>query len=119
LISAPIPSACDSFGANVLFPVLEPDNVRLPKFAWIGPVLVKLIGPVPLLATVALPLTMENRRLVVLPVPVYDSVLPPPSTRLDAALVEAPMALGCPPSASVVIARVPLFELLVMVVGPV
>jgi len=78
------------------------------------PVLLMVSAPVPEASSVA-PLTpMVKRRSVVTVPPVYCSV-PPLIIRFAAALVELPMLLTVPPSASVLTASVPPL----MVVEPV
>jgi hypothetical protein len=75
----------------VLVPVLLPVSVRLPAPA-IAPVLLKVIGPVPD-ALIEMLAPRVKSRSVLCPVPLYWRA-PPLRTRLEAALEEAPMALG-------------------------
>jgi len=89
--------------ANVLFAVLLPESVRLrgmlDEVNARLPVLVNTNAPVPDALT-PLPIApIVKSRSVVCPVPVYWST-PPSTTRLAAALVEAPTPLMLPPLVS-------------------
>ena len=96
-----------SIGASVLAPVFEP--VRVKVFAEVVamvPVLVKLKVPAPEELMVPAPF-MVKRRSVLLPEPVYWSVVPFQRTRFPAALPEAPIELLAAPLAREVTLKVP------------
>ena len=99
----------------MLAPVFVP--VRLSVRVWAAvpkpmlPVLVKFTAPVPeaskvALCPAALPLIVK-RRSVLLPEPVYWSVVPFQRTRFPAALPEAPIELLAAPLAREVTLKVP------------
>ena len=105
--------------ARVLAPVLLPVSVRVlaavPPLKPIEPVFVKFTAAFDAPeASIVLLDCNENRRSVLTAAPVYWSV-PPLRMRLPAVLVEAPMLLLLPPSASEETLSVPA----VIVVAPV
>src|SRR6478672_9033405 len=97
---------------SVLDPALVP--VRFKSVLLTDAVLVKTTGPVPEESNVLVPVSV-NCRLMLLPAPTYWSVVASARTRFDAALLDAPMALGEPPSAIPLMRSTPAET----VVGPV
>ena len=100
--------------ASVLLPVLVParTSVRGPEETKpMLPRFVKLIAPVPEASITpsapGAPVPRVNSRSVDAAPPVYLSMPPSPSTRLPAALVEAPILLATPPLARLLIESTP------------
>ncbi len=107
LVAPPVPSP--STAVSVFWPVLLPVSVSVrapdPLKATL-PVLVKFSAPVPDASSIPPFWVRVNNRSVLCPLPVYCNV-PPSRTRLAAALLETPMLLLLPPSASVLTLKIP------------